>query len=48
MIARLVLAGLLAAALFGCGVKTDLEPPDGAIPHKDRVDPSRPPQPIGQ
>jgi hypothetical protein len=46
MIARIA-AVLVALALAACGVKTDLEPPPGAIHQKGERDPSKPPNPIG-
>jgi predicted small lipoprotein YifL len=47
MIARAVLV-LVALALAGCGVKTQLEPPPGAVVQKGQPDPSKPPKPLGQ
>jgi predicted small lipoprotein YifL len=38
----------LALGLAACGVKTDLEPPPGAIHQKGERDPSKPPDPVGQ
>jgi predicted small lipoprotein YifL len=47
MIVRLA-ALVLALAIAACGVKSDLEPPPGAIPQqKGEEDPSKPPSPIG-
>lgn len=45
---RIVLAALVSVLLASCGVKNDLELPSGALPQKDRADPSKPPQPLGQ
>jgi predicted small lipoprotein YifL len=43
-----ILAALVALSLVGCGVKSDLMPPNGKPAPKHQHDPSRPPQPIGQ
>jgi predicted small lipoprotein YifL len=48
MIARAILALFVSLALIGCGVKSDLEPPNGAKPERRETDPSKPPVPIGQ
>jgi len=48
MIARALLALLLSLTLFACGVKTELDPPNGAMPDKRQVDQSKPPNPLGQ
>lgn len=47
MIARWV-ALTLALSLAACGVKTDLDPPAGAIQQKGERDHSKPPKPLGQ
>ncbi len=42
---------LLLIALLGlaaCGVKNDLQKPDGTTTPKNTADPSRPPYPIGR
>jgi predicted small lipoprotein YifL len=46
MIVRVV-ALVLVMAVAACGVKTDLDPPPGAIPQKGEQDPSKPPNPLG-
>ncbi|HEY4113544.1 MAG TPA: lipoprotein [Rhizomicrobium sp.] len=48
MILRLLIVFALALAVPACGVKTDLELPNGKQSPKNQKDPSRPPQPIGQ
>ena len=48
MTIRAFLAALVAFALFSCGVKSDLQPPEGGMPDAREVDRSRPPQPLGQ
>ena len=48
MILRAILAALVSLALLACGVKSDLDPPNGAMPDRRQVDPSKPPQPLGQ
>jgi hypothetical protein len=48
MISRAMLALALALALVACGVKTDLEPPKGAMSDDRQPDPSRPPVPLGR
>jgi len=48
MIARTLTAALLSLVLFACGVKTDLEMPSQKKPEPTEVDPSLPPQPLGQ
>jgi predicted small lipoprotein YifL len=45
---RILLSLVVALALAGCGVKSDLVMPDGKPTPKSQHDPSRPPQPIGQ
>jgi predicted small lipoprotein YifL len=47
MIARIAVV-VLTLALVACGVKTDLEPPPGAIPQKGEPDASKPQKPLGQ
>jgi len=42
----ITLAVLVAVA--GCGVKSDLAPPDGKPAPKSQQDPSKPPSPIGR
>jgi len=48
MILRAFFAVVVSLSLLACGVKSELEPPNGAQPEKQRVDPSKPPQPLGQ
>jgi hypothetical protein len=48
MIARAMFALALALAVAACGVKTDLEPPKGAMNDERQPDPSRPPVPLGR
>jgi predicted small lipoprotein YifL len=48
MALRFILAAVLAFAVSGCGVKTDLMTPEGKTTPRSQRDPSRPPQPIGQ
>ena len=48
MTLRILAALLVSLALVACGVKTDLELPNGALPQKEKTDPSKPPQPLGQ
>ena len=48
MILRAVLAVLVSLSLLACGVKSDLDPPNGAMPDKRQVDRSKPPNPLGQ
>jgi predicted small lipoprotein YifL len=45
---RILLSLVVALALTGCGVKSDLVMPNGKPTPKGQHDPSRPPQPIGQ
>lgn len=46
---RALAALLLASFVYGCGVKSDLEIPNGSLPQqREENDPSRPPQPLGQ
>ena len=48
MILRIVFAMAVSLAVIACGVKSNLEPPAGAMTNKQERDPSRPPTPIGQ
>jgi predicted small lipoprotein YifL len=48
MILRWAVAALVAFSLIACGVKTNLELPNGMQADKKRPDPSLPPQPLGQ
>ncbi len=48
MMLRILVAALVSLALIGCGVKTNLDLPNGMQPDKREVDPSKPPQPLGQ
>ena len=48
MTSRLLCVLAFAALLNACGVKNDLEVPNGQLPVEDERDPSRPPQPLGQ
>ena len=48
MTSRLLCALAFALCLHACGVKSDLEVPNGQQPVQDERDPSRPPQPLGQ
>jgi len=48
MILRILTAALISLALVACGVKTNLELPSGKEPDRRQVDPSKPPQPLGQ
>jgi hypothetical protein len=48
MTTRAFLAALVALTLFSCGVKSDLDPPEGGMPDTREIDRSRPPQPLGQ
>jgi len=43
MNSRIILAFILAFALCGCGVKSDLVLPDGKPSPKGEKDPSKPP-----
>ncbi|HTP77621.1 MAG TPA: lipoprotein [Rhizomicrobium sp.] len=42
---RAALALALALSLAGCGVKSDLQLPDGSTTPKSEKDPSKPPAP---
>ncbi len=48
MTSRLLYVLAIAVCLHACGVKNDLEVPNGQPPVQDERDPSRPPQPLGQ
>ncbi len=45
---RLILAFALAFSLAACGVKGDLEKPNGQPTQKGEKNPSQPPSPIGR
>ncbi len=45
---RLALALAMAFSLVACGVKGDLEKPNGQPTQKDERDSSKPPSPIGR
>ncbi len=47
MTSRLLFIVSIAVFLNACGVKNDLEIPNGQQPVEDERDPSRPPQPLG-
>jgi predicted small lipoprotein YifL len=48
MTLRTALALVLLMAVAGCGVKSDLTPPDNKPAPKGQQDPSKPPSPIGR
>jgi predicted small lipoprotein YifL len=48
MMGRLAAAAILVLMLASCGVKNDLDLPDGKQTAKGQHDPSKPPQPIGE
>ena len=48
MILRAFLAIAVSFALLACGVKSDVQPPAGAMPDKRQADPSKPPSPLGR
>jgi predicted small lipoprotein YifL len=48
MMLRLIVAAALVLTLASCGVKNDLQLPDGKQTAKGQHDPSKPPQPIGE
>jgi hypothetical protein len=48
MTRALLCALALALLVSACGVKNDLEIPSGQPANADEIDPSRPPQPLGQ
>ena len=45
---RFILMVLVSLLLVACGVKSDLETPDGKPTPSDQQDPSKPPHPLGQ
>jgi len=45
---RFLLVLMLGLAVASCGVKNDLEKPDGTNTPKNTPDPSKPPYPIGR
>ena len=45
---QLLLVIMLGLALASCGVKNDLEKPDGTQTSKNAPNPSQPPYPIGR
>lgn len=45
---RLLLAFAIAFSLAGCGVKGDLEKPNGQPTQKGEKDYSKPPSPVGR
>jgi hypothetical protein len=45
---KLVILGVLAFLMTGCGVKNDLVKPNGQSTPRDQSDPSKPPYPIGR
>lgn len=48
MKAAVILPALVAVAMSGCGVKSNLEKPPGPILQMDQKDPSRPPVILGE
>jgi hypothetical protein len=48
MIPRLLLAFALLLSAAGCGVKSDLEKPNGEPTQKSERNPSQPPSPVGR
>jgi predicted small lipoprotein YifL len=44
---KLLLFVMLSLAVTACGVKNDLEKPNGQATSKDDHDPSKPPYPLG-
>lgn len=45
---RLLLVIAVSLGLYACGVKSDLDVPEGAQqPQKNAPDPSKPPKPLG-
>ena len=48
MIARLLLAFVLAFTVAGCGVKSDLDKPNDQPTQKGEKDDSKPPSPVGR
>lgn len=47
MILRIALVALLSLSVISCGVKNELNLPNGKETPKGEKDPSQPPQPIG-
>jgi predicted small lipoprotein YifL len=45
---KLLVAVLLALTAASCGVKSDLQKPDGTTTPKNTPDPSKPPYPVGR
>jgi hypothetical protein len=45
---KLLLIALLSLVAVSCGVKSELDKPDGTTPPRSQPDPSRPPYPIGR
>ena len=45
---KLFLIAILSLLAASCGVKNDLEKPDGTITPKNQPNPSKPPFPIGR
>ncbi len=45
---RILIALLFGAVLASCGIKSDLQPPSGAIADEDETNLPQPPQPLGQ
>jgi len=48
MIARLLLAAVLLVTVAGCGVKSELEKPNGQPTQQHEKDNSKPSSPIGR
>jgi len=48
MILSTGLAALVSFSLFACGGRNELRPPMGGRPEKRRLDPFKPPRPLGQ
>jgi predicted small lipoprotein YifL len=48
MILRLFMALALLVTVAGCGVKSDLDKPDGQPTQKGEKDNSKPPAPLGR
>ena len=45
---RLLIIVLLGLSVAACGVKNDLEKPDGTQTQKNAPNPSQPPYPVGR
>ena len=45
---KLLLIALLSMVAASCGVKSELNKPDGTTTPRSQPDPSRPPYPIGR